>query len=264
MDRQTPIFIICRDRATSLGRLVEWLEHAGHDRIWLVDNASTYPPLLDYYDRTPHHVVRLSENHGRFAPWSAGVVQREAANEWYVVTDPDVVPAEACPPDAVDLFRRVLDRYPGYVKADFGLRIDDLPDRYAHADEVRRWEAQWWHRRFDRGPRLYHAQIDTTFALYRPFTDDFEFQLGPSIRTGEPYVARHEPWYGDSRNPTPEDSFYLAHLDAVSSTWLSESTAEWTKTMTTSYQRWSPRQWMTWRAHVALKMQRATRSSTRS
>ena len=57
-----PIFINCRDRVTPLRDLVAWLERAGHQRIILVDNDSTYEPLLEFYEQSPHEVVRLGQN----------------------------------------------------------------------------------------------------------------------------------------------------------------------------------------------------------
>ena len=112
---------------------MSWLECAGHERIHLIDNDSTYPELLEYFETTPHRVHRLRENAGHLAPWDAGVVEREARGEWYVVTDPDVVPVPECPSDAVEHFREALLRYPRYFKAGFGLVIDDLPEHYEHA-----------------------------------------------------------------------------------------------------------------------------------
>ena len=56
-----PIFVIVRDLLSPLQQLLDWLERAGHDRIILVDNASTYPPMLEYLcDDRPHRgAVRL-------------------------------------------------------------------------------------------------------------------------------------------------------------------------------------------------------------
>src|SRR4051794_28514161 len=162
MSELTPIFITCRDRLAPLEALVGWLERSGYERIYLVDNASTFPPLLEYFERSPHQVVHLPTNVGHLAPWSAGLVEREASGEWYVVTDPDVVPIEECPPDAVPHFKSVLERYPEYVKSGFALKIDDLPACYQHAAAARAWESQFWRRRF--GGNLYHSPIDTTFA----------------------------------------------------------------------------------------------------
>lgn len=205
--KQVPIFIICRDRVTPLAQLVDWLERHGHERLILVDNASTYPPLCEYLDRSPHDVVRLSQNVGpRDCIWSLGTRDRYASGEPFVVTDCDVVPDADCPGDALDYFDWALRRYPGYSKAGFGLRIDDLPDCYALADEVRRWEGQFWRRRF--GGNLYHADIDNTFALYRP---DSNWTRTAAIRTGQPYVARHSPWYMDSAHLSEEEEYYRDH-----------------------------------------------------
>ena len=136
MAESYPVFVPVRDRLTPLRQLLGWLERAGHDDIWLVDNASTYPPLLDFLASTDHHVVRLGHNLGHRSPWLSGAVQRHARNRFFVVTDPDVVPSEECPADAVDRFRDLLDRHDYLHKAGFGLRIDDLPDHYVHADQV--------------------------------------------------------------------------------------------------------------------------------
>lgn len=198
---QASIYIICRDRLEPLRSLVSWFERAGQDRIFLVDNDSSYPPLLDYYASTPHEVVRLGKNLGHRSPWEAGLVT--GLREPYVVTDPDVIPDERCPLDAIDRLGELLARHPGRVKVGLGLRIDDLPGRYKFAREVRRWEAQFWDREL--GPGVYDAAVDTTFALYRP---GVPFALEPSLRTGAPYLARHQPWYADSANPTDEELYY--------------------------------------------------------
>ena len=48
-----PIILNCRDRVTPLKALLDWLRRAGHERVYLVDNASTYPPLLTFYETNP-------------------------------------------------------------------------------------------------------------------------------------------------------------------------------------------------------------------
>ena len=67
--RGTPVFILCRDRVEALRELVDWLEGTGFERIHLPDNDSAYEPLLEYYRRTPHDVVRLGRNVGKNALW---------------------------------------------------------------------------------------------------------------------------------------------------------------------------------------------------
>jgi hypothetical protein len=210
-----PIFIICRDRVTPLRDLVSWLERAGHESIIMIDNASTYEPLLEYYEQTPHSVVRLTENLGPYdSVWGGGLIAEWARDRSYVVTDSDVVPDDACPPDAVAYLQWVLDRFPTYRKSGLGLRLDDVPEHYALAPMVREWEARFWLRRIQKG--LFRAPIDTTFALYRPHSG---FELEPAIRTGGPYLARHTPWYSNLDALTEEDTYYRAHARAAISHW---------------------------------------------
>ncbi len=59
------------------------------------------------------------------------------------------------------------------------------------------------------------APIDTSFALYRP---NPPFAIGPALRSGKPYVARHMSWYADTLHRTEEERYYVAHASG-SSTW---------------------------------------------
>ena len=45
---------------------------------------------------------------------------------------------------------------------------------------------------------VYRAPIDTTFALYRPFT--YGGYWLKSGRTGHPFIANHLPWHDDEHN----------------------------------------------------------------
>jgi hypothetical protein len=215
MSARFTVFVNTRDRVTPLRALVGWLERAGVRRIVFVDNASTYGPLLDYFDETPHEVVRLPENLGELAPWLSGTIERMTGeHEFFVETDPDVVPDSDCPLDALDYLYDVVYTYPEYVKVGLGLRIDDLPDHYVHAEAVRRWEARFWLDEYR--PGLYIAPVDTTFAMYRPRTGA---TMVPALRTGPPYLARHLPWYTDSRRMSREDRYYLRHARPGINNW---------------------------------------------
>ena len=204
MTNQYPILIACRDRVDALRRLVAWLERAGQERIFLIDNDSAFEPLLEYYESSPHSVVRLGMNVGPQDFWASGIVTSLVNGNRYVVTDPDVVPTEDCPLDALDYFSELLDRHQNRLKVGFGLRIDDLPMYYKHRDAVQKWEAKFWEEEVS--PGVFDADIDTTFALYRSDVDSFVY--GPALRTGAPYVVRHEPWYVDLSNESAEGRFY--------------------------------------------------------
>ena len=157
---------------TALGclqRLIGWLQQAGYGNLYIIDNASTYPPLLEYLTWLQNGratVMRLKKNAGPRVLWRQKLLDRLGIETEYVYTDPDVVPSEECPHDLVGKLQSVLNDHPNVAAAGVGLRLDDLPDTYAHKAAAIAWESQFWLR--PAGPGLFYAPIDTTFALYRP------------------------------------------------------------------------------------------------
>lgn len=69
-----------------VNRLKQW-ENIGE--IIIVDNASDYEPLLEWYDTSPCTVIRLESNMGHKAPWDSGVVSGLGTSV-YAITDPDL------------------------------------------------------------------------------------------------------------------------------------------------------------------------------
>jgi hypothetical protein len=201
------IFINCRDRVKDLRRLVAWLERAGHQRIVLLDNASSYMPLLEYLKTTPHDVRWLGNNLGSRAVWNAKLVP----NEPWVYTDPDILPTEDCPPDAVSYLAEVSERHPSYSKVALGLFLDDVPEGFPHLY----WEQSLVSPQREIEPGVFDSYSDTTFALYRP---NATFDLR-ALRTGAPHQARHMSWY--VTEPDAEDAYYLARAIAgpLGSSW---------------------------------------------
>ncbi len=208
------VFIICRDRLSPLEQLVPWLEKQGLKKIVFIDNDSAYPPLVEYLQKTPYQVLELGRNVGHTSPWSAGIIRTLLPDDFYIVTDPDVIPVS----ENKELIPRLLElhkKFPHHLKIGPGLNIDDLPDSYRLKNEVMQWEAQFWKDQIL--PGVYESGLDTTFALYKPYTHTYF--IHPSLRTGKPYTARHLPWYSDTTKLTDEDLFYKLHADATINTW---------------------------------------------
>jgi hypothetical protein len=205
------------NRLEYLERQLAWLEDAGFRRILILDNASSYPPLLEFYRRTKHEVVPLGENLGPYALWKHPIFHR-IRTDYYVYTDPDIVAADTCPKDFLAFFFETLARHPLYEEVGFGLRVDDLPACYEKRAQVKAWESQFWEKPY--AQHLYEATVDTTFALYRPYAAGGYWAR--ALRTAGPYQAHHLPWYEDSRNPSEEELYYRAHLTRGSSHWFSK------------------------------------------
>ena len=217
---QVPILINNFNRLAYLEQLIAWLERAGYRKIYIIDNNSDYPPLVEYYRQSPHTVFRLNRNQGHFSIWETIIFSR-FSRDYYVYTDPDIVPDETCPSDIMSYFKSLLEAYPWAKKVGFGLRIDDLPDHYALKQQVIQWETQFWQRPVQQD--VFDALIDTTFALYRPGAKGGAD--GPAIRTAGKYIARHMPWYENSQALDDETLYYLRSCSKASS-WYSATKGE--------------------------------------
>ncbi len=194
-----PVVIHGRDRLEHVKAQVAWLEDAGFETILLLDNDSTYGPLLEWYRRTRHEVIHLGADLGRYALWKHPVFER-VRRGYYVYSDAGIVPCETCPADFLEFFFETLARHPWCEKVGFALRVDDLPDEFADAGVVRAREAKHWGKPY--AQHLYDAEIDTSFALYRPYAMGGHWCR--ALRAAGPYQARNLAWYEDSSRPTEE------------------------------------------------------------
>jgi hypothetical protein len=91
------------------------------------------------------------------------------------------------------------------------------------AGAVREWEARFW--RDEVEPGVFRADIDTTFALYRPL--DRRHMEDRALRTGAPYLARHLPWYLATAGLSDEESYYREHADPTISNWDRDQLPRW-------------------------------------
>lgn len=211
-----PIIINNRNRLTFLKELVEWLEKAGYKNVFILDNDSTYTPLLEYYKTCPAKVLFLKKNLGYKALWFSEYCD-QFRGSYYVYTDPDVLPNASCPSNVIERLYDVLQRYPQFEKAGVALRIDDIPDHYSAKAEVMRIEKKWWKNEI--GKDIYDSPVDTTFALYRPLAWG-DAEDCRACRVAGDIIFKHQPWYENSAAPTPEDQYYRDAAKGQSSYWM--------------------------------------------
>lgn len=218
----TTVFIICRDRLSPLLQLVEWLESAGLKKIVFIDNGSVYPELVSYFSKTNYQFLDMKRNIGHTVPWQQSIIPILVPEDYYIVTDPDVIPTSKDGLATIASMYKIHKRFPEYLKVGLGLKIDDLPNKYTLKNSVIEWESQFWKNQV--ANNVYDAGVDTTFALYKPFV--YKYIIHPSLRLGEPLTARHLPWYTDSSKLTKEDIFYRLHANQEVNSWDADSLPE--------------------------------------
>lgn len=214
--KDIPIVINNFNRLEYPSKLISFLQLNGFSNIIILDNRSDYPPLLEYYQSATVRIIREPKNYGHLALWHSGLYRKLRWN-YFVYTDSDVVPIEECSADFMDYFRKILADRQELDKVGFGIRIDDLPDSFALKPRVVAYEQRYWETQLK--PGLYDAPIDTTFAMYKPFSG---LKWGEShtlkaARTDFPYLIRHLPWYVDSANLSEEEKYYVRTANSSSS-----------------------------------------------
>lgn len=205
-EKKIPIIINNRNRLTFLRRLIDALEARGYKNIYILDNSSTFDPLLEYYKTCDYKIYFLNKNYGHLALWKSGIYKLFFSN-YYIYTDSDVVPSPDCPDNFIGIMQKKMIEDKSIMKIGMGLRIFDLPDFFRNCMAVKEWESQF-HIDYSKDKNYHLAQVDTTFALYRPFVTHGASGL-KMLRTKYPYDALHLPWYNDSENITPEEEFYI-------------------------------------------------------
>lgn len=206
-------FIIMYNRLFIAKKLAEYLADTGCEPI-LIDNNSTYPPLLDWYKNCPFKVHKLNINYRERVFWDSGLFN-EYNDKYYIVTDHDLS-IEGIPNDYVDVLIKGLNSNNNITKCGLSLKIDDLPDN-EYTKHVKRFESVYWLEKDPIGN--YIAGIDTTFAVYDREKQKLGWDYGNKFffatRTPFPYTARHLPWYltEDSILYNEDEKYYHTHCN---------------------------------------------------
>ncbi len=208
---QVPIVLNNRNRYTYLKDLVGWLQKAGYKNIFILDNDSEYPELLQYYKKTTAKVIYLRRNVGYKALWESeffNVIRKG----YYVYSDSDLMPNEKSPANLVYRLYQVLSKYTT-EKCGPALMISDLPEHYALKQKVLANEKPFWEK--TKEENVFEAPLDTTFALYKPFAFG-DAEECSALRVGGDLILIHRPWYENSANLDEETKYYISKASASS------------------------------------------------
>jgi hypothetical protein len=251
--------VIVNNRDLEVQNLLLDLCRLGASEIHLIDNASTYPPLVSWLNSAPTHLVRptprpdgsydnvklsiwrSAENLG---PRAACRVANVARGSWerlgithYATTDSDL-DLSSVPDNALQLFAQAsadfTTAYGQCTRVGVALSLD-LPDvpaaRLARTNEQSYWDGRrqisWsppapaWRG----GPvTMLFAPIDTTLAVI-PLDPAWNGDYEPAYRVAGPYTAKHRPWYHDDSNRPADFRHYLAHANPAGTLYTAEEKA---------------------------------------
>ena len=221
MVKNFPLLLISYNRLSYLRQQVDYFRSLGFSRLVILDNASTYEPLLVWFEQIEKEgvvVERLQKNFGPYALYSEPTLFERYARDFYFMSDCDILPDAQCPSDFADYFYETLLAHDDVTKVGFSLKIDDLPDHYALKPKVLKWEKKFWDRQKKRGS-FFNVAIDTTFALYRPNIWQTEERWWASLRADKPYQAMHLPWYHNTKELDAETLHYQLTVHKGKSSW---------------------------------------------
>ena len=217
-----PIIINNRNRLTYLKKLIKSLEIRGYYNIIILDNDSTFEPLVNYYkNECKYKVCYLGSNFGHLAIWKTDLFN-DFKYDFYVYTDSDLEIIEECPDNFIQEILIVMNSNKFIQKIGLSLKTDNLPDSYNLKAEVINWEKIFYQKKYNKNKNFFIAHVDTTFAVYRPFAHGGSSDHHLTLRTSYPLMVSHLPWYVDSNNMTNEDKFYIQNASS-STFWTKKS-----------------------------------------
>ncbi len=223
--KNIPFIIINFNQLYYLKKLVNFALKRGFKKIIIIDNTSTYPPLLKYYEEIKELITieRMDKNYGHLVFLNSQSLLEKYGQNFFILTDADIVPNENLPDNFMRvLLWKLLKYFPKVLKVGFALRIDDIPSTFPSKEKVIKWEEKFWQNEIEKD--LYEAPIDTTFAVYKPnfkrYLTEFS-NFYHALRLAGKYTAKHGGWYVDYENMSLEEKYYLKSANK-SSSWITK------------------------------------------
>ncbi len=205
--RSIPIVVIAWNNLTFVKNFINQIQHLT-DKIIIMDNASTYPPMFEYYDSLEkldsikYEIRRLSENYGHNVCYTL----IDTLPDIFCMSDPDLQLNLKSPFNLIEHLYYISNTYQ-CGKVGLALDISDhelfIPGKLH--DVVYSIESGYYvHKILSNDYEIYYAPIDTTFCLInKKYNIDLNQQ---NIRIADVFTAKHLPWYNNYIiNNTPKD-----------------------------------------------------------
>jgi hypothetical protein len=221
-----PVIINVFNQYTYLKNLIDKLSEDGFVNFIILDNASTYPPLLNYYGTIGKSykaiIIHYGENRGPHFFHMKGLYKTFGSLP-HLYTDPDVS-YDILADNFVTELMIASEKYSMFkvgpaleLPADNEIDNDMYCIQSGKRYSIKEWEAQFWTDQVELG-YFYPGRIDTTFQLFNPKYFEIGTALIDGIRLAKPgFIFKHLPWYRDKKVPDAEWRYYRNHSSSKAS-----------------------------------------------
>jgi len=227
-DYTIPIFIITKDRLKCLKQSIVSYRNCIKTPFEIIihDNNSKFNKTIKYLEALESTGIKVYRNKKIYRNINDELVSvrytirdyfKTNYSPYYIVTDPDIL-FEDIRGDILEFYAHILKSTNVDVVGP-ALRIDNIPDYYPHKRKVLRHERKFWRYKkkicfkgdiYD----CYHANIDTTFGMYR--SKHVFSRPTAGLRTGTPYCAKHTDWYLNPKNLSRDQKYYKRQTYRIS------------------------------------------------
>ncbi len=201
-----PIYLTNMNRLTTTKKMVEDLfKLNGSAKINIIDNASTYKPLLDWYEEIKNdvNVIKQQTNLGPWTFFYSGHFSK-CPDDFYVYSDADLELNPNMPYNWQEILMDYHKRW--NRKASLVLRLDDIPESEMKK-HISFHQSVCWNPTQEEN--VWHGVTDMTFS-FDAKSAGYRYE---SVRIGGNFACRHIPWYLDPLNINEEEKYYLDHID---------------------------------------------------
>lgn len=195
------------NRLTTCKKMVEDLfKLSPSANIYIIDNASTYQPLLDWYEEVKND-IKIIKNNTNLGPWSFFYSghYNNINSEIYIYSDADLELNPNMPYNWQEIFLHYLEKYKR--KPSLALRMDDIPESSDILSIIKNHQSVCWYPTEEEN--IYKAVTDMTFSMDKK-SNGYRYE---SIRIAGNFTCRHIPWYINFDNITEEEKYYLEHIN---------------------------------------------------
>lgn len=211
-----PVIIIGYNNYYYIKKMVNQLKKYNLNNIYVIDNNSSLPILLNYYkNHTEIKIIKMNKNYKSKVLFDLDL--RSFYNclpNYFIYTDADIMFNEKLPLDFVNHLIYLSDKH-RIGKVGFALDISEK-DKLKPLFKIKKykkiyikeWEQRHWDREIEKD--IYRADIATTFAVYNKKYFDFSIERHflKSLRVSGNFTAKHLQWYENSFSKYEQNYYF--------------------------------------------------------